>query len=85
MWIRCRVAVCWCVCPYGWGCLVISVSLQICVQVLCILVSQKVLKVEGGEYDCVLRTFEVKCVNCWGSVSSIEASRVHWNGRVKDE
>lgn len=48
------------------------------------LVSQKVVKVEGGVYDCVLMTFEVKCVNCWGLVSSIGASRVHWNWRVKD-
>lgn len=37
------------------------------------LVSQKVVKVEGGVYDCVLRTFEGKCVSCWGSVSSIGA------------
>lgn len=37
------------------------------------LVSQKVVKVEGGVYDCVLRTFEGKCVSCWGLVSSIGA------------
>lgn len=51
--------------------------LQMCVQVLCMLVSGS-----KSSKSCVLRVFEVRCVSCWGSVWSVEASSMNRSWRV---